>query len=95
MFYAETAQGLESGAIVGTITETDDVFVWWIPVLAVVNTIVIAAILSLLIPKAPKSKKRRRDDDDDDDDYFDDDADFDGEITCGAKKYAVLVKEID
>ena len=94
MFYAETAQGLESGAIVGTITETDDVFVWWIPVLAVVNTIVIAAILSLLIPKAPKSKKRRRDDDDDDD-YFDDDADFDGEITCGAKKYAVLVKEID
>ena len=94
MYYAETAQGLESGAIIGTITVTDDVFVWWIPVLMVVNTIVLAAILSLLIPKASKAKKRRRDDDYDD--YDDDDEDdFDGEISCGTRRYAVTVREID
>jgi beta-glucosidase len=94
MYYAETAQGLESGAIIGTITVTDDVFVWWIPVLMVVNTIVVAAILSLLIPKASKAKKRRRDDDYDD--YDDDDEDdFEGEISCGTRKYAVTVREID
>ena len=94
MYYAETAQGLESGAIIGTITVTDDVFVWWIPVLMVVNTIVVAAILSLLIPKASKAKKRRRDDDYDD--YDDDDEDdFDGEISCGTRRYAVTVREID
>ena len=90
MFYAETAQGLESGAIVGTVTETKAVFVWWIPLLAVVNTIVISIIFGLIIPKAEPKKKKRKNDDDDDDDY-----DFDGEIESGERRYAVSVREIE
>ena len=97
MYYAATAQGLESGAIVGTITESEEVFAWWIPALAVLNVLVLCIVFSLIIPKATKAKaKKRRDDDYDDDDDFDDDdgSEFDGEISCGTKKYAVTVREV-
>ena len=51
MFYAETAQGLENGAMVGTVTEGGDVFAWWIPALAGLNTVVVGITLFVLIPK--------------------------------------------
>ena len=93
MYYAETAQGLENGALVGTVTESQNgVFPWWIPALTLVNAIVLTMVLSLVTPKA-QPKKRRRDDDDDDDD--DDDFEFDGEVESGTRRFAVTVKEID
>ena len=51
MYYAETAQGLENGAMIGTVTEGGDVFVWWVPALAGLNTVVVATTLFVLIPK--------------------------------------------
>ncbi len=51
MYYAETAQGLENGAMIGTVTEGGEVFAWWIPALAGVNTVVVGATLFVLIPK--------------------------------------------
>ena len=49
MYYAQTAQGLENGAIVGTITENqNEVFVWWIPALIVIDaTVLTGATLTL------------------------------------------------
>ena len=52
MFYAETAQGLESGALVGTLIETAvEVFPWWILGVTVLNAVAFGVILSLVIPK--------------------------------------------
>ena len=51
MYYAETAQGLENGAMIGTVTEGGEVFAWWIPALAGLNTVVVATTLFVLIPK--------------------------------------------
>jgi beta-glucosidase len=93
MFYSETAQGLENGALVGTVTNSGDVFAWWIPALAVLNTIVLCIVLSLLIPKAePKKVKKDKKIRDDDDDFDNDAFDFDGEIQSGDKVYAVTAK---
>ena len=50
MFYAETAQGLENGAIVGTVVETNNVFAWWIPALAALNIALLSAA-ALLVTK--------------------------------------------
>ena len=95
MFYAETANGLENGAMVGTVTETNGgVFAWWIPLLTLVNAIVLTIIVSLLLPKAQPKKRRDREDDENDDSY-DDDFDFDGEVHEGERRFAVTVREID
>ena len=51
MYYAETAQGLENGAIVGTVVETNNVFAWWIPALALVNITVLSTAVFLIIKK--------------------------------------------
>jgi beta-glucosidase len=51
MYYAQTAQGLENGAMVGTVTAGGDVFAWWIPALAGLNTVVVGIALFVLIPK--------------------------------------------
>ena len=59
MFYAETAQGLENGALVGTVTEeTVEVFPWWIPAMTALNAVALIVILSLVIPKNLFKKKR-------------------------------------
>ena len=52
MYYAQTAQGLENGAIVGTVTETEGgVFAWWIPALAVINSAGITGAVALFFRK--------------------------------------------
>lgn len=58
MFYAETAQGLENGALVGTVTqETVAVFPWWIPCMTAFNAVALAVILYLAVPKDLFRKK--------------------------------------
>ncbi len=52
MNYAETAQGLESGAIVGTAgSGSGAVFAWWILLLGVVNAVGITAVVILVDPR--------------------------------------------
>ena len=100
IFYSETAQGLENGALVGTVTNTGEVFAWWIPALAVLNTIVLCIVFSLLIPKAePKKQKKAKrigddfdDDDFDNDDFGDSNFDFEGEVQAGDKVYSVSIR---
>lgn len=63
-YYAETAQGLENGALVGTVTvteETVDVFPWWIPCMTAVNAVALIVILALVIPKDLFKKKHPED----------------------------------
>ncbi len=51
LHYAETAQGLESGAMVGTSgSGSGAVFAWWIPVLGLVNAVGITGCVFLLDP---------------------------------------------
>lgn len=55
LYYAETAQGLENGAMVGTVTQVEGgVFAWWIPLLTVVNAALLTALVSLFLPKKKK-----------------------------------------
>ena len=52
MYYAQTAQGLENGAIVGTVTEDEGgVFVWWIPALVVIDAAVLTGATLTLFKK--------------------------------------------
>ena len=52
MHYAETAQGLESGVIVGTADSgSGAVFAWWILVLGFVNAGALTGIAILVDPR--------------------------------------------
>ncbi|MBP3570400.1 MAG: hypothetical protein J6M42_00435, partial [Clostridia bacterium] len=54
----ETAQGLENGALVGTVTqETVAVFPWWIPCMTAFNAVALAVILYLAVLKDLFRKK--------------------------------------
>ena len=99
MFYAETAQGLENGSIVGTLVETDKVFAWWIPALALVNAIVLTIILSLLLPKAEPKKKAKAQaksdaPKDEERDFDFDGIGFEGELCDGERRFSISIREI-
>ena len=51
MYYAETAQSLENGAMVGVVTETGDVFAWWVLALIPLDIALLSTALCFIIPK--------------------------------------------
>ena len=59
MYYAETAQGLESGALVGTVTG-EEVFAWWKPLLFVIDVVVVVLLFVWLVSTFRSKKKQRR-----------------------------------